>query len=68
MIRAAAKNFKHVTVLCSPNLYDDFILDFSKSNGNLSLDIKKKFASKSFLETSKYDSLIFRNFQNKRIR
>ena len=62
MIRAAAKNFKHVTVLCSPNLYDDFILDFSKSNGNLSLDIKKKFASKVFLETSKYDSLIFKEF------
>jgi len=62
MIRAAAKNFKYVTVLCNPNLYDDFILEFSKSNGNLSFDTKKKFASKVFLETSKYDSLIFKEF------
>ena len=65
MIRAAAKNYKFTTVLCNIDLYDDFILEFTKSKGNLDDDIKKYYASKVFLETSKYDSLIFNEFAKK---
>tara|TARA_B100000614_G_scaffold33255_1_gene25805 strand:+ start:217 stop:1743 length:1527 start_codon:yes stop_codon:yes gene_type:complete len=65
MIRAAAKNYKYTTVLCNIDLYDDFMFEFTKSRGNLDDETKKYFASKVFLETSKYDSLIFNEFTKK---
>jgi phosphoribosylaminoimidazolecarboxamide formyltransferase/IMP cyclohydrolase len=62
MLRAAAKNYNSVMTLCNPDLYTDFMIEFSKTNGEISLESKKKYASKVFLETSKYDSLIYNQF------
>jgi len=65
MLRAAAKNYNSVITLCSPNMYQDFMIDFSNSNGNINLDLRKFYASKVFLETSKYDSVIYNKFLEK---
>ena len=62
MLRAAAKNYNSVMTLCNPDLYNDFMLEYSKTSGNISLETKRKYASRVFLETSKYDSLIYSAF------
>ena len=62
MLRAAAKNFNSVITLCNPNLYADFMIEYSKNNGDINLETRKKYASQVFLETSKYDSLIYSQF------
>jgi len=65
MLRAAAKNYNSVVTLCVPNMYQDFMVNFSKSNGKINLDLRKLYASKVFLETSKYDSIIFNKLSEK---
>ena len=65
LIRAAAKNYNSVVTLCDPNMYQDFMVNFSKSNGKINLDLRKLYASKVFLETSKYDSIIFNKLSEK---
>ena len=62
MLRAAAKNYNSVMTLCSPDLYTNFMIEYSKTNGKISVESKKNYASKVFLETSKYDSLIYSQF------
>jgi len=62
MLRAAAKNYNSVMTLCHPDMYTDFMIKYSKSNGTINSETKKKYASRVFLETSKYDSLIYNEF------
>ena len=62
MLRAAAKNYNSVITLCNPDLYTDFMIEYSKNNGDIDLETRKKYASQVFLETSKYDSLIYNQF------
>ena len=62
MLRAAAKNYNSVITLCNPDLYSEFMIDYSNTNGNISLEARKSYAGRVFLETSKYDSLIFSQF------
>ena len=62
MLRAAAKNYNSVMTLCNPDLYNDFMIEYSKTEGNISDKTKKSYASRVFLETSKYDSLIYNQF------
>ena len=40
-------------------MYQDFMINFSKSKGNIDINLRKLYASKVFLETSKYDSIIY---------
>lgn len=63
MIRAAAKNYHSVSVLCDVNDYKKFIYDFDSSKSDISLECKKSLAAKVFFETSKYDYEIF-NYLN----
>jgi phosphoribosylaminoimidazolecarboxamide formyltransferase/IMP cyclohydrolase len=58
LLRAAAKNYKHVAVVPSPKLYKEVSEMINSGNGFLSLEQRKKLASASFLVTSKYDTLI----------
>jgi len=58
MIRAAAKNFKYVTVLTSPTDYDSFISNFEKGNGKTAYEYRKELMAKSFNHTADYDALI----------
>ncbi len=51
LIRAAAKNYKDVTVLVSPD-------DYALIDGEISLEMRKKLACKAFTRTYQYDEII----------
>jgi phosphoribosylaminoimidazolecarboxamide formyltransferase/IMP cyclohydrolase len=56
MLRAAAKNFAHLTVLCQPSMYADYLQELRQ--GEVSLEFRSSCAQKAFLHTSGYDSAI----------
>ena len=58
MIRAAAKNYKHVAVLTNPNQYSQIIADLDANDGCLSEDVRFELAKTAFLHTAHYDSAI----------
>ena len=58
LVRAAAKNYKDITVLTSPNQYKEFILDLEKNRGLTSLEFRKKLSQEAFNLTAYYDSVI----------
>jgi phosphoribosylaminoimidazolecarboxamide formyltransferase/IMP cyclohydrolase len=58
MIRAAAKNFKFVTVLCFPNDYKMFIDEMSLNNGGVSYKTRLRLMASAFNYTADYDSRI----------
>ena len=58
LVRAAAKNYKHTTVLTSPHQYREFILDLKKNKGTTSLELRKKLSQDAFNLTAYYDSVI----------
>ena len=60
MIRAAAKNFANLTVLCDPSLYDTYIAELSK--GKVSLEFRQKMAEIAFKRTFAYDGAISNYF------
>ncbi|MBN2259434.1 MAG: bifunctional phosphoribosylaminoimidazolecarboxamide formyltransferase/IMP cyclohydrolase [Clostridiales bacterium] len=57
MLRAAAKNYKHVNVVVEPEDYNKIIAEIRK-NGNTSLDFRRKLSIKAFEHTANYDSVI----------
>lgn len=63
MIRAAAKNFAHVSVLTSPKQYESFAEELSKGNG-ISFPTRRSLARQAFEHTASYDSAIS-NYFNK---
>lgn len=58
MIRAAAKNFRHVAAVSSPAQYSEIISEMETSEGGLSDKTLLKLASSVFAVTSRYDSRI----------
>jgi phosphoribosylaminoimidazolecarboxamide formyltransferase/IMP cyclohydrolase len=58
MLRAASKNFAHLTVLCDPAQYHDYLQQLRQNNGEASLEFRQKCALKGFLHTSSYDQAI----------
>ena len=58
MLRSAAKNFKHVTVLPSIKYYKEFINMMEETNGSTNLDFRSKMSNQTFNETAYYDSMI----------
>ncbi|MCX5751559.1 MAG: bifunctional phosphoribosylaminoimidazolecarboxamide formyltransferase/IMP cyclohydrolase [Candidatus Saganbacteria bacterium] len=64
MLRAAAKNYKHVAIVVDPNDYD-LIVDELKRQGTISLDTKLRLALKAFRHTKEYDALISRYLTSK---
>jgi len=63
LVRAAAKNFKFVSVLTSPAQYEEFISELQ--SGNISEDTRKKLAVAAFSHTAKYDTYIANFFEEK---
>ncbi|MEW6702003.1 MAG: bifunctional phosphoribosylaminoimidazolecarboxamide formyltransferase/IMP cyclohydrolase, partial [Bacteroidota bacterium] len=61
LIRAAAKNYEHVSVLTNPSQYFDFLSELKK--GNISEETRKKLAYAAFSYTSYYDTLIANYFE-----
>ena len=57
MIRAAAKNFKYVTVVTNPERYDE-IATLIKETGEVPLEVRKKLATEAFAHTADYDAAI----------
>lgn len=56
LIRAAAKNYKYVSVLTNPQQYEPFISELKE--GPVSLSTRQKFSYDAFAHTSYYDTLI----------
>lgn len=57
LLRAAAKNYHDVCVLCDVNDYDRLIHELNQTH-ETSLEFRKEMASKAFKHTASYDSLI----------
>ena len=58
MLRAAAKNYAHLTVLCDPVGYDAYLQELRQHGGEASLDFRQTCAQKAFLHTTNYDRAI----------
>jgi phosphoribosylaminoimidazolecarboxamide formyltransferase / IMP cyclohydrolase len=56
MLRAAAKNHRHVLPLCDPSLYGDFLRELE--GGEISDDFRMRCAIAVFEKTSAYDATI----------
>ncbi|MGF1512076.1 MAG: bifunctional phosphoribosylaminoimidazolecarboxamide formyltransferase/IMP cyclohydrolase [Elainellaceae cyanobacterium] len=57
LIRAAAKNFAHITVLCEPNQYEAY-LQARRARGALDLGFRRRCAQQAFWKTACYDQAI----------
>lgn len=57
MVRSAAKNFKFVTVVTSPEDYGT-VADMIEKTGETTLEFRKKLARKAFTLTHRYDDRI----------
>ena len=58
MIRAAAKNYKFVSVLTDPAQYSGFLAEFKSRGGSISLEHRRELAAQAFNKTASYDSTI----------
>lgn len=63
LVRAAAKNYKYVSVLTSPEQYSDFLLELE--SGNISQSTREKLAVAAFSYTSNYDTHIANYLEKK---
>ena len=63
LVRAAAKNYKYVSILTSPAQYDTFLDELS--SGNISEETRKTLAVDAFSHTAEYDTYIANHFENK---
>jgi phosphoribosylaminoimidazolecarboxamide formyltransferase/IMP cyclohydrolase len=57
LIRAAAKNFDSVAIICDPADYGLFVKEVKEKNG-ASAELRKKLAVKAFKQTRDYDKAI----------
>ena len=57
LLRAAAKNFARVTIVCDPQDYAAVLTELNADN-NVSEDSRKQFAVKAFAHTRDYDTAI----------
>ena len=64
MVRAAAKNYKDVTVITSSDQYSELINEIEKNKGSTSVKFREKMSLEAFSETAYYDAVIS-NYFNK---
>ncbi len=57
MIRASAKNFAHLTILCNPNQYSSYLEEIRK-NGEASIEFRQHCSLQAFQHTANYDRAI----------
>lgn len=62
MVRAAAKNHRHVLVLMSPAQYAPFMEQYRANSGRFSLEERRALATQAFAATRRYDSMISAHF------
>jgi phosphoribosylaminoimidazolecarboxamide formyltransferase / IMP cyclohydrolase len=58
MLRAAAKNFAHLTVLSNPDRYDDYLAELTQNHGQASIEFRQARALETFQHTAAYDTAI----------
>ena len=63
LIRAAAKNFKYVSILTSPEQYKSFIDELD--SGEISIDTRRKLSVAAFSHTAEYDTYIANYFERR---
>ncbi|MDC1254395.1 bifunctional phosphoribosylaminoimidazolecarboxamide formyltransferase/IMP cyclohydrolase [Pelagibacteraceae bacterium] len=64
MVRAAAKNYKDVTVITSSNQYSELINELQLNKGSTSFGFREKMSLEAFSETAFYDAVISNYFNN----
>jgi len=64
MVRAAAKNYNDVTVITSTEQYPEIIKELKDNKGATSLKFRTEMSQKAFTETSYYDSVISKYFND----
>jgi phosphoribosylaminoimidazolecarboxamide formyltransferase / IMP cyclohydrolase len=62
MIRAAAKNHRHVAVIVKPESYDAVLAELEDSGGEVSAETRHWLANEAFAHTAAYDAAISRWF------
>lgn len=62
LIRAAAKNFNDVVIVPSSEHYEEFLEILEKNDGCTTLEQRRLFATYAFMQSSDYDSAIFKYF------
>ena len=67
MVRAAAKNFKNVTIVTNRNDYKFLVKELENLNGKTSLKFRELMSSKAFGLTAYYDAMIA-NWFNRRLK
>jgi len=55
LLRAAAKNFTSVAVLCEPDRYAGFLAELEAGDGAVSLELRRTLAGRAFAHTAAYD-------------
>lgn len=58
LVRSAAKNFRDVAIVTSPQDYDSIAREMTESGGELGLPTRWRLAQKAFATTAAYDSSI----------
>lgn len=58
LLRAAAKNFERVAVVCNPGQYDLVIENLDANGGEMTLAMRRMLAYSAFQRTSGYDQII----------
>ena len=58
MLRAAAKNYAHLTVLCNPEMYTAYLQELRQHQGSASLEFRQASAVQAFEHTASYDQAI----------
>lgn len=59
MIRAAAKNFDRVAVVCDPEQYKKVLETMENNGGKLTKDFRRELSAQAFQRTMKYDTAIY---------
>jgi phosphoribosylaminoimidazolecarboxamide formyltransferase / IMP cyclohydrolase len=63
LLRAAAKNHAHVTVVCRPEDYDEVLAELRSNGGTTSFDTRRGLAAVAFSVSAAYESVIATWFQ-----
>ncbi|MEX0268573.1 bifunctional phosphoribosylaminoimidazolecarboxamide formyltransferase/IMP cyclohydrolase [Leptolyngbyaceae cyanobacterium UHCC 1019] len=58
MLRASAKNYAHLTVLCRPSQYSPYLQELRQNNGAIALEFRQQAALQAFQHTGDYDQAI----------
>jgi phosphoribosylaminoimidazolecarboxamide formyltransferase/IMP cyclohydrolase len=59
LIRSAAKNWRDVAVITTPELYEYVLIEMRDTDGSLTLDMRSQLAKLAFMRTAFYDSAVF---------